>query len=367
MIWGQRWRAPLSHAEPTRRPNQPRPAAAPRRPAPAAPLPCAEVKPHHLGRKAVVYLRQSSTQQVLNTTASTQRPYALGRRAGQPDGPARAVSIVDEDQGPSGAGAQARLGFQSLPAQAALGRVGIILGLETSRLARPDKDGHPLLGLGAISRTLIADADGVYDPADYNGRLSPGLKGARSEAELHRPRPRPHDGQFTKAEEGGAYDHPPTGHVEGPDGRFTPDPDEQAQSVVRLPLGQFERLGTVCGLPRYLARHGINIPVRPPAGPDRGRFQWHRPDWVTPQSLLHPPLYAGFYRGGRRCVDPRKRAPGVIRAAACGGRPGSAGCCRRAPARPPSARSSSGPTGVARRTTGPALAAGARRATARRF
>jgi DNA invertase Pin-like site-specific DNA recombinase len=220
------------------------------------------------------------------------------------------VTIIDEDQGHSGATAQGRPGFQSLLAQVALDQVGIILGLETSRLARSNKDWHQLLEVCAIFQTLLADQDGVYDPTDYNDRLLLGLKGAMSEAELHLLRQRLHDGLLHKARRGEVYNHPPIGYVKGPSGAFVLDPDEQVQGVVRLIFEQFPRQGTVCALLRYLVGNQIRIPVRPHSGPQRGQLQWHRPNRVTLQSLLHHPIYAGFYRWGHRFVDSRKKVPG---------------------------------------------------------
>jgi DNA invertase Pin-like site-specific DNA recombinase len=300
-----------------KRPEAPRPSAAPQ-PAesswprlPAAPLsPSAKVKTHHLARRAIVYVRQSTPQQLLNNTESTERQYALQQRALQLGWPAAAVSIIDEDQGHSGASAQDRLGFQALLAQIALDQVGIVLGLETSRLARSNKDWHQLLELCALFQTLLADADGVYDPTDYNDRLLLGLKGAMSEAELHLLRNRMYEGLRNKAKKGEVYNHPPIGYIKGPTKRFILDPDEQVQSVVRLVFEQCERQGTVCALLRYLVRHDLRIPVRPHQGEQRGQLQWHRPNRVTLQSMLHHPIYAGFYRWGHRSVDSRKKVPG---------------------------------------------------------
>jgi len=288
----------------------PQPTSSARRAADTPCTPAAKVKPHHLSRKAIVYIRQSSPQQVLHNHESTERQYALAQRAGQLGWPAESVTIVDEDQGHSGATAEGRPGFQSLLAQVACDQVGIVLGLETSRLARSNKDWHQLLEICAIFQTLLADQDGVYDPTDYNDRLLLGLKGAMSEAELHLLRQRMHDGLLNKARKGEVYNHPPIGYVKGPTGAFVLDPDEQAQSVVRLIFEQFPRQGTVCGLLRYLVQHGIRIPVRPHSGEHRGELQWHRPNRVTLQSMLHHPIYAGFYRFGHRAIDSRKKIPG---------------------------------------------------------
>lgn len=131
-----------------------------------------------------------------------------------------------------------------------------------------------------------------------------------NEAELHILRSRLYEAMLNKAWRGEAFGHPPIGYVKCPTGGFALDPDEQAQSVVRLLFEQFERQATVCGLLRYLVEHKIRIPVRPHAGEQRGELQWHRPNRVTLLSLLHHPIYAGFYRWGHRATDSRKKKPG---------------------------------------------------------
>jgi DNA invertase Pin-like site-specific DNA recombinase len=270
----------------------------------------AKVKPGHLSRKAIVYVRQSTAQQVLNHRESAARQYALDRRAVQLGWPAEAVVIVDEDQGLSGQTAAGRSGFAYLLSEVALNHVGIILGLETSRLARSNKDWHQLLDVCAIFQTLLADQDGVYDPTHYNDRLLLGLKGTMSEAEIHLLRSRLYEGLLHKARRGEVYNHPPIGYVKAADGGFALDPDEQVQSVVRLIFEQFERQGTVCGLLRYLVAQQLLVPVRPHQRGQRGQLHWRRPNRVTLQSMLHHPIYAGFYRFGHRAVDPRKKVPG---------------------------------------------------------
>jgi len=131
-----------------------------------------------------------------------------------------------------------------------------------------------------------------------------------SEAELHLLRNRLYEGLLHKARRGAVYNHPPIGYVKAADGTFALDPDEQVQSVVRLLFDQFERQGTVCGLLRWLVQHDIRVPVRPHQRAERGQLQWRRPNRVTLQSLLHHPIYAGFYRFGHRAVDPRKQVAG---------------------------------------------------------
>jgi DNA invertase Pin-like site-specific DNA recombinase len=273
-------------------------------------LPSTKVRDWHLQRKAVVYIRQSTPQQVLEHRESADRQYGLMHRATLLGWPEDRVEVVDEDQGRSGQTAAGRLGFQYLLAEVGLDHVGIIFGLEMSRLARSNKDWHQLLELCAIFRTLLADQDGVYDPTDYNDRLLLGLKGTMSEAELHILRSRMYQGLLNKARRGEVYNHAPIGYVKLPTGEFALDPDEQVQGVVRLIFEAFDRQGTVQGLLRYLVRHAIRIPVRPHSGPNRGELEWRRPNRVTLHNLLRHPIYAGFYRWGHRAIDPRRHVAG---------------------------------------------------------
>lgn len=224
--------------------------------------------------------------------------------------PRAAVEVIDEDQGRSGSSAEGRSGFQRLLTEVGSDRVGMILGLEMSRLARSCKDWHALLELCAIYRTLLADADALYDPSQYNDRLLLGLKGTMSEAELHILKSRLQQGMWNKAERGELLNHAPIGYVRTIAGDFVIDPDEQVQTVVRLIFEQFTRRGSVNGLLRWLVRHDVKLPVRPHFGENRGELEWRRPNRVTLLNLLHHPIYAGAYRWGHREVDPRKKVPG---------------------------------------------------------
>jgi DNA invertase Pin-like site-specific DNA recombinase len=259
---------------------------------------------------AIVYVRQSTQHQVLEHRESTARQYALADRAIALGWPAAAVEVIDEDQGRSGSSAEGRSGFQRLLAAVSSDRVGIILGLEMSRLARSCKDWHALLELCAIYRTLLADADGLYDPSQYNDRLLLGLKGTMSEAELHILKSRLQQGMWNKAERGEVLNHPPIGYVRMPAGDFVIDPDEQVQSVVRIVFDQFTRRGSVNGLLRWLAHHDVKLPVRPHFGMNRGELEWRRANRVTLLGMLRHPIYAGAYRWGHRELDPRKKVPG---------------------------------------------------------
>lgn len=269
-----------------------------------------KITAEHLQRLAIVYVRQSTVQQVLEHRESTARQYALADRAVALGWPAAAVEVIDEDQGHSGSSAEGRHGFQRLLAEVSSDRVGLILGLEMSRLARSCKDWHTLLEVCAIYRTLLGDTDGLYDPSQYNDRLLLGLKGTMSEAELHILKSRLLQGMWNKAERGEVLNHAPLGYVRTISGDFVIDPDEQVQMVVRLIFEQFQRQGSVNGLLRWLVRRDVKLPVRPHFGVNRGELEWRRPNRVTLLNVLHHPIYAGAYRWGHREVDPRKKVPG---------------------------------------------------------
>jgi DNA invertase Pin-like site-specific DNA recombinase len=259
---------------------------------------------------AVVYVRQSTPQQVEANTESTKRQYALAGRAEELGWPADRVLVIDDDQGRSGASAECRPGFQRLLAEVGLDHVGLILGLEMSRLARSCRDWHQLLELCAIFRTLLGDQDGLFDPTDHNDRLLLGLTGIMSEAELHVLQRRMHEGMRNKARRGELFTLPPIGYVKLPTGEFALDPDEQVQTVVRLVFEQFERLGTIRKVLHYFLEHGINVGVRARTRPNRGQLEWRPPILRTITAILHHPIYAGYYCYGRRRVDPRRKKPG---------------------------------------------------------
>lgn len=274
-----------------------------------------KITDEHLARMAIVYVRQSTQHQVMEHRESTARQYALADRATALGWPQAAVEVIDEDQGRSGSSVEGRSGFGRLLTEVSSDRVGIILGLEMSRLARSCKDWHALLEVCSIYRTLLADADGLYDPSQYNDRLLLGLKGTMSEAELHILKSRLQQGMWNKAERGEVLNHPPIGYVRSARARdgagdYLIDPDEQVQAVVRMIFEQYTRRGSVNGLLKWLVRNDVKLPVRPHFGPNRGELEWRRPNRTTLLSMLHHPIYAGAYRWGYREVDPRKKVPG---------------------------------------------------------
>jgi DNA invertase Pin-like site-specific DNA recombinase len=193
-----------------------------------------KVTTDHLRRDAYLYVRQSSLRQGMENTESTQRQYALRDRAVALGWPLERVHTIDNDLGISGAAAQNRDGFQHLVSQVAMGRAGIVLGLEVSRLARNNADWHRLLELAALSHTLILDEDGTYDPAHFNDRLLLGLKGAMSEAELHILKARLQGGMRSKASRGELEIPLPVGLVYALNGTVVLDPDARIRGALEV-------------------------------------------------------------------------------------------------------------------------------------
>jgi DNA invertase Pin-like site-specific DNA recombinase len=200
-----------------------------------------KVTARHLARSAYLYVRQSTMRQVVENTESTERQYALRQRAIALGWLSDNVVVIDSDLGQSAAGAVDREGFQKLVTEVSMGRAGIVLGLEVSRLARNSADWHRLLEICALTDTLILDEDGVYDPAHFNDRLLLGLKGTMSEAELHLIRARLRGGLLNKARRGELVCRLPVGYVYDPQGHIVFDPDQQVQESVRLLFRTFSQ------------------------------------------------------------------------------------------------------------------------------
>jgi len=255
----------------------------------------AKILDRHLDRLAVVYVRQSTPQQVRENRESRDRQYALAGLAAAFGWPRDRVLVIDEDQGQSGRSAIDRSGFQRLLAEVTMGHVGLVLGLEMSRLARSSADWHRLLEMCALCGALLADQDGVYDPTDPNDRLLLGLKGTLSEAEMFTLKNRLERGRRNKAARGELFYGVPTGYLRLPSGEAVLDPDEQVREMVRLIFDKFDELGTAWAVFRYLLDNGLRVGLRASRGPRRGELIWRRPTRGTVERLLHHPIYAGVY------------------------------------------------------------------------
>ena len=259
-----------------------------------------KVRPEHVSRPAVVYIRQSTLAQVIEHRQSTERQYNLVEIAKRLGWDESQVEVIDEDLAHSGESVANRAGFQRLAAEVSLGRVGAILSLEVSRLARSSADWHRLLDLCALSDTLIIDDDGVYDPNDFNDRLVLGMKGTMSDAERHVMRLRLQGGKLHKAKKGHLAFPAPTGYVFDPGGTLVFDPDEQVQKVVRLLFKRFRLGGTAYAAVRYFSRHKVLFPSRHAHKDAPAEIVWRPLTHARALSILKNPVYAGAYTWGRR-------------------------------------------------------------------
>jgi len=253
----------------------------------------------HLARTAYLYVRQSTLRQVLTNTESGMRQYALRQRAIALGWPAEQIVTIDTDQGRSGASAADREGFQRLVAEVGIGRAGIVLGLEVSRLARNSADWHRLLEICALTDTLICDEDGLYDPGCFNDRLLLGLKGTMSEAELHFIRARLRGGQLSKARRGELAMVLPVGLVYDPAGRVVLDPDAGVQQAIRHLFATFARTGSAHAVVQTFREQNLLFPVRVRTGARKGELAWMPLRHWRVLRTLHNPRYAGAFAYGR--------------------------------------------------------------------
>src|SRR5467141_1027237 len=269
----------------------------------------AKIGVSHLHRIAYVYLRQSSPAQVEHNRESTERQYALVFKAAALGWPSQQVVVIDEDLGVSGTGVVERSGFARLITEVALGHVGIVLGLEVSRLARNNADWYRLLDLCGLTDTLIGDADGVYHPAMFNDRLLLGLKGTMSEAELHVLRARLDGGIRNKAARGELRRGLPVGFVWGEeDGEVRFHPDEAVVSSIRTVFSKFTELGSVRKVWLWFRSEGLSFPLRAHM---KSEIRWVAPTYTAIHHVLTNPVYAGAYIYGKshreRYVDDQGR------------------------------------------------------------
>ena len=257
----------------------------------------AKITTGHLSRQAIVYLRQSSAAQVENNRESTDRQYALAAKAGELGWPDDRIIVIDEDLGLSGSGSVARAGFARLTAEVALARVGLVLGLEVSRLARNNADWHRLIDLAGLTDTLIGDADGIYHPALFNDRLLLGLKGTMSEAELHVLRARLNGGIRNKAARGELRRGLPVGFVWGDaDGEVRFHPDEAVVTAIDNVFARFAETGSARRVWLWLRSERLTFPLQMHAHAD---IRWVEASYTAIHHVLTNPVYAGAYVYGK--------------------------------------------------------------------
>jgi DNA invertase Pin-like site-specific DNA recombinase len=253
----------------------------------------------HLGRAALLYVRQSTLKQVLNNTESAIRQYDLRGRAIALGWTSDQVTVIDIDQGQSGASAADREGFQQLVAEVSLGRAGIVLGLECSRLARNSADWHQLLELCGMTGTLICDEDGLYDPRNFNDRLLLGMKGQMSAAELHFIKARLRGGVLSKARRGELITPLPVGLVYDAAGHVVLDPDTTIQKALVLLFETFTATGSATACVKAFNTAQLTFPWRHRNGSRKGEIDWKPLAHHTVLRVLHNPRYAGAFTYGR--------------------------------------------------------------------
>ena len=249
---------------------------------------------------AYVYLRQSTMAQVYHHQESTQRQYALKDRALELGWPPDQIRVLDADLGQSGTQMNSRPDFQTLVADVSLEKVGAVFALEASRLSRSCSDWHRLLEICSLTGTLIVDADGCYDPADFNDQLLLGLKGTMSQAELHFIRARLQGGKRNKAQRGELRFPLPVGYVYGDEpGSVRFDPDVEVQNAVRLVFTLFRQTGSAYGVVRHFQQHHLTFPRRAYGGVWKGKLIWGKLIHGRVLGILSNPAYAGAYVFGR--------------------------------------------------------------------
>jgi DNA invertase Pin-like site-specific DNA recombinase len=258
-----------------------------------------QITSEHRSRPAYVYIRQSSQHQVVHHAESQRRQRHLVERALRLGWKLERIVEVDEDLGQSAGRSQLRSGFEKMVAQAALGQVGLIVGLEVSRLSRGNRSWYHLLDICAVTGTLLADAEGLYDPRTYNDRLLLGLKGTMSEAELHMIKQRMVEAMHSKAKRGEFRFRLPPGYTWDAAGRMQKDPDEQVRRAIEMVFERFSRLGSVHAVQSSLYEDDIKMPVL--CGPVHS-ICWKLAGYGYVRRMLRNPLYAGAYVYGKRQV-----------------------------------------------------------------
>jgi DNA invertase Pin-like site-specific DNA recombinase len=258
-----------------------------------------KVQTHHLQRPAYVYIRQSTMGQVRNHQESTERQYALKGRALEMQWQADQIRVLDRDLGQSGAQSTKREDFKVLMADVSMGNVGAVFALEASRLARSNLDWHRLIEICGLTKTLVVDEDGCYDPAEFNDALLLGLKATIAQAELHFIRARLQGAKLNKAKKGELRYPLPVGLCHDEAGQIVVDPDQEVAGAIRLVFETFREGGSAYAVVQHFAGEGLRFPKRSYGGVWDGKLIWGRLTHARVLGVLKNPSYAGVYTWGR--------------------------------------------------------------------
>ncbi len=257
-----------------------------------------KITAEHYARSACVYVRQSSIEQVRNNVESTRRQYEMADWAVEMGWPRERVRVVDEDQGQSGATPNSRHGFLEVLGSVAKREVGIVIGLEVSRLARNSPDWSYLLYMCRYTGTLIADEHGIYDPADSADRMVLGVRGQVSELERDNSVHRMVEARWCKARRGELHYSPPSGYDIDDDNQIIKSCDEAVIDAVQTVFSKFEELGTARQVFVWWREQGRKFPVRLVSGRSHP-IVWRDPSYAMFLRTLHHPIYSGAYVFGR--------------------------------------------------------------------